>query len=374
MNFEQISHTSDLQSLEASIDGFPIPIFLIEVENEKTFRYRKLNKAHTLATGMDSGEIAGKTPEEFFPPRFAETVSINYSRCLNSRGSYRFEEVLSMPAREMYWDTILTPVFNDDKIIGILGIAFDITHLKQTEKYLFESLEVTNREKNDLRILSNTIAHDLRAPLRQIGMIKDLVLKDFTDLGDNKLQLLNKGKDIIENALAQLDEVMRQAKKDKPQTGLMSDFEFGKWCLDIIALLDPLKKYDFVYPSASLHCEKFVLDIVMRNLIDNACKHANGEVAVDVKTVKSNLIFTVRDDGPGFSPVHFTAGEPPSGPAVEDDANGFGLEASKRLIEARGGELWIEETAERGRGGVVSFRIPGKILEPDSKFFVMRAS
>lgn len=103
------------------------------------------------------------------------------------------------------------------------------------------------------------------------------------------------------------------------------------------------------------------LDRVLRNLLDNAVRHAprNSTVTVECTRDGDAGAVRIRDDGPGF-PEDFIER------AFErfsraDDARerhgggaGLGLAIAREVVEAHGGHIWIEP----GSGATVALRIP----------------
>lgn len=99
---------------------------------------------------------------------------------------------------------------------------------------------------------------------------------------------------------------------------------------------------------------------VLRNLVDNAIRHAphNSEVVVEVRNGTGATV-TVVDDGPGFDPgfvdaafERFTRADPAR--SRDTGGSGLGLAIAQGFVAALGGEIW----AEPGPGGRVGFRLP----------------
>jgi signal transduction histidine kinase len=99
---------------------------------------------------------------------------------------------------------------------------------------------------------------------------------------------------------------------------------------------------------------------VMRNLVDNAIRHApkRSDVVVRVFNGDSATV-EVIDDGPGFDPAVIAAAFDSFSRADlsrnrDTGGAGLGLAIAKGVIEAHGGEIW----ANAGPGGHVTFRLP----------------
>jgi len=98
---------------------------------------------------------------------------------------------------------------------------------------------------------------------------------------------------------------------------------------------------------------------VLRNLVDNAIRHApdESEVTVDVDSDSSAVTVRVTDEGPGFPPdidvfESFTRGD--TARSRETGGAGLGLAIARGIVQAHGGATWIEP----GPGGSIAFRIP----------------
>ena len=104
---------------------------------------------------------------------------------------------------------------------------------------------------------------------------------------------------------------------------------------------------------------------VIRNLIDNAVRHAPpaSEVVVSVAAGEPTTV-TVIDEGPGFTPdfverafVEFERADPSR--ARSTGGAGLGLAIARGFVDAHGGRIW----AETGPGGRVAFTLPGGSVE-----------
>ncbi len=100
---------------------------------------------------------------------------------------------------------------------------------------------------------------------------------------------------------------------------------------------------------------------VMRNLIANARRHgAAGTVRIRARGAGDAVVVSVVDGGPGidpadrphvFEPFYRGAQARTSG----TPGSGIGLYVCRRLVEAQGGEIWLDET---GTGTSISFSLP----------------
>jgi signal transduction histidine kinase len=107
---------------------------------------------------------------------------------------------------------------------------------------------------------------------------------------------------------------------------------------------------------------------VLANLIGNAVKFTpgHGHVSVTAKRHDMDVVFEVRDTGPGIPKeglVHVfdrywrASGTKPTG-------TGLGLYIAYRIVIAHGGRFWVE--SEVGAGTLFGFSIPAVIVELNS--------
>lgn len=108
-------------------------MFLVGVKGGE-FRYIRNNTAHQKLTGLSMEYIRGKTPIELVGREFGKIISSNYKRCVDTKSSITYEETLELPAGKRVWQTIITPVFNENKIKYLIGSSKDITLQKQAEE------------------------------------------------------------------------------------------------------------------------------------------------------------------------------------------------------------------------------------------------
>ncbi|HEY0705680.1 MAG TPA: ATP-binding protein, partial [Polyangia bacterium] len=133
----------------------------------------------------------------------------------------------------------------------------------------------------------------------------------------------------------------------------------GKPATDTVAIAD--------VPFPALMTDRAALQQVFMNLISNAIKHAGAtagdRLRVEVRAApsldQSSWTFTVSDNGPGIEADYheriwgiFQTLQ--SRDKVE--GAGIGLSIVKKIVEAQGGQVWVESTP--GEGARFSFRWP----------------
>ncbi|QBG35659.1 sensor domain-containing diguanylate cyclase [Litorilituus sediminis] len=98
--------------------------------------YLYCNHEFELFFGATEAEIVGKTDFDFVDATLAQFFRDNDLKALNCDKATVNEEWVSYAAikKNVYLKTTKTPMYSaDGKLIGVLGIGHDITHLKETE-------------------------------------------------------------------------------------------------------------------------------------------------------------------------------------------------------------------------------------------------
>ncbi|MFW5959341.1 MAG: PAS domain S-box protein [Natronomonas sp.] len=111
-------------------------IFVFDVEHdgdELSFSFRRNNPAHEEITGITVEEFGGASPEEILEESW-EDVAEWYHRCVESEETVEFEETIDHETGTVTWHTKLTPLFEDDEVTRIVGVARDVTDRKRHER------------------------------------------------------------------------------------------------------------------------------------------------------------------------------------------------------------------------------------------------
>jgi PAS domain S-box-containing protein len=337
-------------------------------------RYVLANRvAAEVIAGVPVSALLGKRDEEVFTP---ETVRI--IRAADARVLERDEpETFEIPAtslhghRGVYLSTKFPFRSPSGELLGIIGIARNISERKQLEETMrqqYEQIRDLDRLKTDL---VNAVSHDLRSPLTAIIGYAELT-QDALDehererLGDYLTQII-KGTRRMERMVEDLLDFARLESGTFELTKDEADFRFV--VSEILESFRPLAQASRVTLRAELPEAPMPVRIdvarmqrVLANLIGNALKFTpeGGEVRVQAATQNGQLRCMVVDTGIGIAPEEqsqlfrrfsqLEAGRQSRG------GLGLGLWISRALVEAHGGHIGV--TSEPGRGSTFWFTLP----------------
>jgi signal transduction histidine kinase len=115
-------------------------------------------------------------------------------------------------------------------------------------------------------------------------------------------------------------------------------------------------------------CDRRRIRQVLLNLLSNAIKFIEtGSITLSVKRLEDEIVFAVIDTGPGIPTEMQAKIFEPFVQAADGikhaHGTGLGLPISRSLVQAHGGELWVE--SEIGEGTTFTFTLPFR--QPETK-------
>lgn len=340
----------------APFDCIAHPVFVLTEAADGTLVYAFLNAAGRAYFGAELDEIRGKSARDLFSGRASATVYRRQREAWDSAGPFDYEIALPIADDIIWVQTHLTPGFDAaGHMTHMVGVSTDITAHKQLE----QAQAMTAALTQEMEDFVSFAAHDLRSPIANVRMLADVLRDGFVDLGDGKLEMIDMIETISERALDLVTDVLSHsvaAQADVRRT----QFNFGALCDDILVTLDPTRAHDVTVTCAHLEADYTALHIILRNLIDNAFKHAQRDaITMQISVLQHStdtLRMTVCDDGAGFPDpaLAFLSGGETSA------ESGFGLLGVRRLVRARGGTIAAVPPVS-GRGAQVQVTLPGMV-------------
>jgi len=341
------------------------PMFLLEVVAPNTFIFRGLNAAHQAISGLNNEMVAGKRPHEAFPQRVADTIVQNYEACRVSGQEYTYEELLDLPAGPLWWQTTLSPVFDEQQQLHqIVGLAVDITERKEAMFGASQKLSDMTRLNEDLQVFASTTAQDMRGPFQTMVALIDMVMDGFVDLGDEKSDQLALCSEIAQDAISSMSGILATAQGLKVATEAVEEVDMGHVTSDIAALLDPHQRLNIELPRVTVTTDRVAMQMVLRNLMENAMRYADKNVCISVSDSTENapdshIAITVSDDGVGISADRRSDGQtilPAPGQVGAD----FGVNSAQAIVGARGGSFTRAQN-NFTTGAAIRFTLPGSM-------------
>ena len=256
--------------------------------------------------------------------------------------------------------------FLDEEVrfVGALAnqaaLAIDKASLYALELKTTESLRELERARSDFVAV---VTHDLRTPLSVIRGYLDLLGEKN---GTPKMPV-SEATAQVERLDQLVDRILAGVRTDRPELSLRrSRFDLRVTVTAALKEVAPMARRHKLVPPRAGHSifvrgDRRRTAEVVAGLVHNATKYApkGTRIAVRIERGDTRAIVRVQDEGPGVPPPERARiFEPYARGAGNDDVagSGIGLFAARRVIEAQGGDLWVEDAPERG--AVFAFSIP----------------
>lgn len=356
---------------------------LMAVNRLPDLRFVDVNDAFLATLGYERDEVVGHSLLEL--DAFPEIADLSRAaqRLTKSGGTRGVELRVKTKAGR-----VLDGVFAAETVEGadgryLLSVMVDVTAQKQAEREIqilnrqlerrvalrTQQLESANKE---LRGFVDSVAHDLRGPLRTIGSFGQILQMEQADRLDedgrdavDRIVRANARMARLIDALLDLSGLTYLPLHAEPVdiTGLVVTV------LEELAEGDPERRVVWtVAEGMTAVADPDLTRILLENLLGNAWKFTSqNEVAhieVGVGERDGETAYVVRDDGAGFDPAYasrlFVAFE-----RLHDETEfpgvGIGLATVQRIVERHGGRVWAE--SRPGKGACFSFTLPPEPLK-----------
>ncbi len=249
-----------------------------------------------------------------------------------------------------------------------IGVAVKNARLYEEQLLVAEELKRVDQMKSHFL---SSMSHELRTPLNAIINFVHMISKGLIGpVNQEQEELLNLTLNSSKHLLHLINDVLDISKIQAGQLTLFLEdnvnvLEEAGAVIDIVKGLADEKSLqlitDMELDIPLIACDRRRVRQILLNLMGNAIKFTEtGTVTLKLKKHGQKLLFAVMDTGPGI-PV--TEQELIFAPFMQADegvkvgqGTGLGLPISRSLVQAHGGDLWVE--SKRGEGAAFFFTIP----------------
>lgn len=262
----------------------------------------------------------------------------------------RIDNELPLPVGITY-----APLMTEKRVLlNIIATIRDITHFRQAEELKSTFISIISHElKTPLALIKGYVSTLRRDDVRwDRSVVKDslAIIEEESDRLDHLVEnlldasRLQAGGFPIKRSDVMLSELARRtAERMQTQTSRHK----------IIV--------DFPQDFPVILADETRIRQVLTNLISNAIKYSpEGEIRITGQARHNVVIVCVSDEGPGISPEdipHIFDRFYRSTDAIKNTKGaGLGLFLTKSIIEAHGGNIWIDP--EVGKGARICFSLP----------------
>ena len=344
--------------------------------------YLACNPTFERFFGATEAEIMGKTDYDFVSKELADFFRDHDRRAMQSPKGSTNEEALTFAVggHHGFFETVKTPTFDrDGKLVGVLGVAREITERKQMEETLHRAKEAAEGAAKAKSAFLANMSHEIRTPMNAIIGLTELALR--TALTPRQQDYLDKVHAAANSLLGLLNDILDFTKIEAGKLPMEAIPFALEQVFDGVAAIMAIQVEDKgleLLFSEGPDVPRFLigdplrLRQVLTNLATNAMKFTErGDIIIRMECVSqtsgvATIRFSVQDSGIGISEEQM--GRLFQAFSQADDSTtrkfggtGLGLAISRQLVELMGGRIWAE--SEPAKGSTFSFEIPFAIAD-----------
>ncbi len=320
------------------------------------------NDARVILVNSAAERILGLPPFSYIEQRHVKEViripalANLFLRSLNSGREMAEEIRLEGPERKVL--KVETSLIEDEpgKSLGIIAIIRDVTTLRELEQ-----------AKSDF---VSTVSHELRTPLTSIkAYTATLRRRDVSFDEETRQQFLRVIEEETDRLTRLISDLLDMSRIESGRLELKKrEFDLVKLAEIVVGKLESQSaKHTLILApecdNTKVYADPDKIEQVLMNLLDNAIKYSpqGGEVRVGIGKQRHMVRCSITDPGVGIPAEHIPHifekfHRVDNRSTREVYGTGLGLYVSKSIVEAHGGNIWVE--SEPGKGSTFHFTLP----------------
>lgn len=241
-------------------------------------------------------------------------------------------------------------------------------HSDERVRKLTEQLALAQQELDGF---AYTVSHDLRAPLRAMRHLSEVLLEDEGDKLGRESRLNLEALVDSANRMSELVDALldfSRTTRGLPEPHAIDLADIARDVVDELRRAEPGRDVQVdVAQALPARADPEHARVVLSNLIENAWKFSGAKpqtrIQVGRESTPKGEAFFVRDEGVGFDPRqgHRLFGVFQRLHGNEFEGVGTGLATVERLVRRHGGQVWA--AGESGRGATFYFTLPDATAE-----------
>lgn len=348
---------SQLEAIfRASLEG----LYLIRVEPDGSYVYVRSNPVLEKMTGLS---MEGAHPEALLGPDSARDVEELCDRVVRTGLPVTTERIYDLPTGRRRLLVRRSPVFSEERVVGIVGVVRDVTveHQLRQQLLVAERLETLSR-------FSGGLAHELNNVLT--GILGQVTLMEEAEEGPGRaLEVIRRDARRAAKLVRRFLEFARTEPLEPTLVDPGTLLDRLKATLPSILPAGITADVRSPEPDLRIKADPAALENVLLGLIRNAAQAMphGGRLAITVEPAPPGLELklegdpplvrlAVGDTGPGMDAETRRRALDPFFTTRGHDASGLGLTVAYGTIRRMGGLLCLE--SEPGTGTTVEVYLP----------------
>ena len=287
------------QVLKTILDVTPDLVSL----QDSDLHYRAVNPAFRQLFGLSEAEIIGKSDVDIFPPKQAEIIRGEDREILKTSLPLSKEILIDKGDGKHWFHMVKVPVYDEERVAGLLFTARDITEIKQYQEKLIQTVKM-----EELGKLAGGVAHEINTPLGIIIGYAQMLLEDLPQDTESHeyLNIIEKQAQICRRIVSDLLSFSRVSDSR------MEEMDLNQSIDEVLHLVSHIFKQDWVDIEVSLdphippiRGDKEKFKQVWLNLLNNAFESIGREGTIRVTSKLcphgNHVVVTVADTGAGIN-------------------------------------------------------------------------
>ena len=247
-------------------------------------------------------------------------------------------------------------------------------HLKRKNNRLKRTTAELEESNALLTQFAHAASHDLKEPLRMIGMYTGLIKRQLNRPGtsenmDEYMGYVTDGVQRMEQMLTDLLDYSRVGNHDHLNTSIHLDDTLFMVVTNLTVQLKETQGCIFSPELPTIHAPASLIGQLFQNIIANGIKFRHPERAPEIhlswEDADAFIQLNIRDNGVGiaekdqkrifhiFERLHTR---------TEYPGSGIGLATCQRIVKSLGGKIWV--TSVPGAGTTFHFTLPRRFVSP----------